>query len=547
MEARISARNLSYIAQRIFSSICLIFVLFLQCVLFTYAGTPTAQAAPAACGKWRKRFAFESIHGHAMVYDSQRGVTVLFGGHDGTYLNETWEWDGDIWELKANTGPAGRRYHAMAYDSDRGITVLFGGEGETTNFKDTWEWDGSKWTEKSGTGPAHPLLSQGMAYDAKNKQVVMYGGFDGSDHKHDTWVWDGTQWKFVTSGVPYAPGDPAMAYDAKREEVVLYGGFQNGNAQDNTWVWKGTYWHEQSVTAPMPLTDAAMAYDSERQVVVLFGGYHITPSLSLGAQDVVWEWNGSNWLTRSLTTVPEARYIHQLVYDSKRKRLVMVGGTTSPSAYYSDTWEWDGGANWERILKGGAPERRLSSAMVYDSNREVTVLVGGAANLPPNPGPYRDTWEWDGREWSLQSTTGPSAIFGHAMAYDSDRGVAVLFGGADDLLIPNADTWEWDGTWSPQGTSTTLLPTYSHTMTYDSARKKVVLFGGADVFTIPQGTTAEYDGVKWELITPSGSVPSPRIYPAMAYDSSRGVSVMHGGSPTWPNTNGETWEWNGSS
>ena len=39
--------------------------------------------------------------------------------------------------------PGQRAHHAMAYDSDRGVTVLFGGEigvtGSETYFNDTWQ------------------------------------------------------------------------------------------------------------------------------------------------------------------------------------------------------------------------------------------------------------------------------------------------------------------------------------------------------------------------------------------------------------------------
>ncbi|MEK7732068.1 MAG: hypothetical protein AAB363_09470, partial [Planctomycetota bacterium] len=30
----------------------------------------------------------------AMAYDSARGVTVLFGGFDGSFYGDTWEWNG---------------------------------------------------------------------------------------------------------------------------------------------------------------------------------------------------------------------------------------------------------------------------------------------------------------------------------------------------------------------------------------------------------------------------------------------------------------------
>ena len=70
-----------------------------------------------------------------MVYDTRRGVMVLFGGEQ---LNEdleyrskgdTWEWDGVNWIERTFSGPTppARAWHQMAYDSKRGVTVLFGG------------------------------------------------------------------------------------------------------------------------------------------------------------------------------------------------------------------------------------------------------------------------------------------------------------------------------------------------------------------------------------------------------------------------------------
>ena len=33
-----------------------------------------------------------------MAYDSARGVTVLYGGYNGsTYMTDTWEWNGTVW------------------------------------------------------------------------------------------------------------------------------------------------------------------------------------------------------------------------------------------------------------------------------------------------------------------------------------------------------------------------------------------------------------------------------------------------------------------
>jgi hypothetical protein len=71
-----------------------------------------------------------------------------------------------------------------------------------------------------------------------------------------------------------------------------------------------------------------------------------------------------------------------------------------------------GECTWTRLDVGGASPRR-GHGMAYDSARGVTVLFGGYHNNPG--GYYGDTWEWDGARWSLRATTGPTARDGHAM------------------------------------------------------------------------------------------------------------------------------------
>jgi hypothetical protein len=72
-----------------------------------------------------------------MAYDSQRHVTVLFGGYNGSAgLQDTWEWDGTTWTMGTQVAPPPRVDAAMSYDSQREVMVLFGGTGSTGG---TWE------------------------------------------------------------------------------------------------------------------------------------------------------------------------------------------------------------------------------------------------------------------------------------------------------------------------------------------------------------------------------------------------------------------------
>src|SRR5947207_13779327 len=91
-----------------------------------------------------------------MTYDVSRRQTVLFGGasKSNTYYGDTWERSGNTWTLRSSSGPSPRCYHAMAYDAGRGVTVLFGGYNGSSSNGETWEWNGSAWSLRSSSGPS---------------------------------------------------------------------------------------------------------------------------------------------------------------------------------------------------------------------------------------------------------------------------------------------------------------------------------------------------------------------------------------------------------
>lgn len=189
---------------------------------------------------------------------------------------------------------------------------------------------------------------------------------------------------------------------------------------------------------------------------------------------------------------------------------------------------------WINVSPQLAPEARTEHAMAFDSARGVTVLFSGW----DNPDYFPETWAWNGAQWNVVATDGPPPRHGHGMVFDSRRQVVVLFGGEN--FNPFGDTWEWDGqTWSfitNQGPS----PRSWHSMAYDSARGVTVLFGGrSDAGT--ESDTWEWNGSQWTRVADTG--PLRRYNHAMAYDASRGVVVLFGGRPS---AFGDTWEWDGA-
>jgi hypothetical protein len=135
--------------------------------------------------------------GHALIYDSARGVTLAVGGRPvndtGGSSADTWAWDGSVWtELPASFPPRG--FIQGTFDSVRQVSVIYGGIDQSpasAYFAETLERSTGTWSNRSGTPGARG--SSGLSFDAGRGVTVLFGGFDGT-WRDDIWEWDGTAW-----------------------------------------------------------------------------------------------------------------------------------------------------------------------------------------------------------------------------------------------------------------------------------------------------------------------------------------------------------------
>jgi hypothetical protein len=100
-----------------------------------------------------------------------------------------------------------------------------------------------------------------------------------------------------------------------------------------------------------------------------------------------------------------------MAYDIARKQVVLFGGEAGAAGRFRDTWTWDGD-NWTQVSDIG-PSARAGHAMAYDQQRARIVLFGGETR----DGRAADTWEWDGADWTQIANGGPSGRTNHALAY----------------------------------------------------------------------------------------------------------------------------------
>lgn len=625
---------------------------FLRCPVPSLVGSglalagllATCLAAQAECLSWNRAFPVHypgKRYGHAMTYDSDRGVVVFFGGEfsepggSSSFFNDTWEYDGLDWrKISFPTNaplPNPRQGHAIAYDAARHAVVLFGGADASTYYGDTWVYrnDGTNasWTQVFVNGPAR-RAGHAMVYDSQRQLCIVAGGTLDSGHEEaiDSFGWNGSSWVFLDYATVSITGHFrsrfGMAYDSDRGVTVAYGGvwyFATTVGHDSS-VMSGTsefngHWYDATGGEPPFRQQNAMAYFQALGKTVNFGG--TGAEAGIGDDTDVYT-AGVGW-SSLFTSGPPPRARHAMVYDSSRRRIVLYGGV-SGDVRYDDTYElstigpvftrqptnqsvfpcapasftaiatgagplqyqWfkdglpltddgrisgattntlvissvrvsdDGAyqlgvisacgtntsagarlkvlANWVQQTPAAKPAGRRNAALAYDSARGVTVLFGGIA---VSGNSSRETYEWNGNTWLLRSMSGPIARAGHGMAYDSDRKRMVLFGGsynAASAYYTLGDTWEYDGgKWilrATNGPSSRMFPA----MAYDTATHKTVLYGGVWNGASWLYDTWEYDGNagSWTQVSsglPGGTQLSQRV-PQMTFDQNQQKRVL---------------------
>lgn len=266
----------------------------------------------------------------ALVFDTARGVSVLFGGWDGSQRrNDTWEWNGAIWNpINTANAPSPRDGHAMAYDVLRQVMVCTAGY---VGGSETWEYDGTDWTQvvtpnTHGMGPHRP-----MTYDLARGVIVLYGQSTTSG-LYETWEYDGVDWSQAGVGSgPQSNGN--LAYDLIRLRTVHFG------TTGQTWEYDGAAWTQMSPINSPPGAGCGtdnMVYDLARQVVVLYGG--------CPASTDTWEYDGIDWTQITTANVPSSSLRYpSMTFDLNRARTVLFGGRdtslVSPSVV-GNTWEY---------------------------------------------------------------------------------------------------------------------------------------------------------------------------------------------------------------
>jgi hypothetical protein len=153
-----------------------------------------------------------------------------------------------------------------------------------------------------------------------------------------------------------------------------------------------------------------------------------------------------------------------------------------------------------------------------------------------------------GARLSAQTWTqfGPLARFSHTGVFDPVTKQTIVFGGQNpststdlnDLWLVSTGTDKHIKDTSMTANGTPPAPRFGHVATYDSNTNRMTVFGGGlgtpgtcvnDVWVL-DGANGASGSPTWLPMSPSGSLPSPRIHAAAAYDPATNSMMLFGGN-----------------
>lgn len=176
--------------------------------------------------------------------------------------------------------------------------------------------------------------------------------------------------------------------------------------------------------------------------------------------------------------------------------------------------------------------------MAYMSNSGQAVLFGGNDIHGVTLG---DTWTWAGGCWTQQHPpAAPAARHDAAIAYDSLRKLVILYGTyVTGSGVWGADTWGWNGNAWNKIADGPISSTYGASAAFDENLNRVVLLTKS-----PAGAsqTWTWDGSSWQAMTPQVSPPG-RFNASMAFDPTSRRVVLFGGYGNDGQPRADTWAW----
>jgi len=223
-----------------------------------------------------------------IVFDPILKKVIHFGGTNMFFnsLTRSYDVSNNTWDIiTTNTRPGQRAGHAMVYDSENHITLMYGGYyvngvGNLIHHDDTWAFNSqtNNWTSLNPSNNPGNLYNSYHVFDQKHNKFIIFGGYNTSA-KGETWAYDfllNTWTKLNSTNEPSPRWGGAMYYDPILEKSFLFGGRFNNTNFYETWSfdYASNLW-TQVETDISPIMDSGrfmgLSYDSDQQVAILHG------------------------------------------------------------------------------------------------------------------------------------------------------------------------------------------------------------------------------------------------------------------------------------
>jgi len=314
-----------------------------------------------------------------------QGKLWMFGGKNvltNVVHNELWEIDTTVFPAAwnqhtvSNPWPMPRTRGAFALTSVGNDPILFGGGNDTGAFGDMWTFsESAKTFTRANPDEIRPQGRSNAAAVWAGGVGIAYGGLCDHGISNELWSFTFTSTPVRLNWTQMTPGG----------------------------------------AAPPPLQEAAMLYDANSNSVLMYGGTTGTGAVKgTGAVGSLYRLNLSSvpatWtLLTPGGTAPAPRFGAGTCFSfngTAIRSMWMFGGENSGSKF-SDIWELDLSSGfpgtWFNRSVGGGPDAREGAAIGWDSRRNRVLLVGGKNAAGPN----HQYWEFDvaSPSWASRSPT----------------------------------------------------------------------------------------------------------------------------------------------
>lgn len=310
------------------------------------------------------------VRNYSLIRDPVSSLLLMFGGetprlsnglHSFNPVTAAW---GTVKPESPSSIPTPRYAHRAVWDAARDRMLVFGGyDGAFRN--DLWEFRPRPvpvWTELHPGGPLPPpRFAGGLVLDAERDRLIAFGGYrtitNPTPPPTDVPVVMNDLWALPLSGpgaltwqalepagtAPTARWGHVMVLDGPRDRVLVFGGGETSdsalgdlyslNLASDPPMWNLLV----SQDSPPGRVIHAGVIDPDRDALVIFGGFGGNPPTFL---DDVWIYPlaGLPWTEMSDTSPrPSARDAIQAAYDPVGRRIIVPAGWGS-AGYPSDTW-----------------------------------------------------------------------------------------------------------------------------------------------------------------------------------------------------------------